>query len=228
MDTQIQEPLSNEERRRRERKVWRSAFLVALAIHLAVLLLWRTRGPLLSPFAAAGPRSGDDRAAAGSMQAINVATRPSLPIVPPPVPLPTIDNIEPIEFDEDVRLEDTGLKGFGEGFDGPGLENGTGQGDGGTSDQGLYRMVPPQPRGMIAPDFAEALRGHDVQVWVFVDATGRVVPDSTRLEPPTKDRDLNKRLIRDAAEWVFKPAVQGGKPIAAWFPYKISIGGEPD
>jgi len=54
-----------------------------------------------------------------------------------------------------------------------------------------------------------------------VDATGAVVPDSTRLEPPTKDRDFNRRLIREASEWVFRPASRDGRPIAAWFPYRI-------
>ena len=79
------------------------------------------------------------------------------------------------------------------------------------------------PRGMIIPPQNDDLRGTEVQVWVFVDTRGRVVADSTRLDPPTRDRGFNRRLIREAAEWVFRPAVQEGKPVASWFPYRISM-----
>ena len=50
---------------------------------------------------------------------------------------------------------------------------------------------------------------------------GRVVPDSTRLDPPTRSRDLNRQLIREAAEWMFRPAVQEGKAVSSWYPYRI-------
>ncbi|NIP60097.1 MAG: hypothetical protein GWM92_17380, partial [Gemmatimonadetes bacterium] len=65
--------------------------------------------------------------------------------------------------------------------------------------------------------------GTEVQVWVFVDERGRVVPDSTRLRPPTDDRAFNRRLVEEAAQWVFEPARQGGEAVAAWFPYTISM-----
>jgi hypothetical protein len=51
-----------------------------------------------------------------------------------------------------------------------------------------------------------------------------VVPDSTRLLPPTRDRGYNRRLIEEAAEWSFEPAQQDGEPVATWYPYKIKIG----
>jgi hypothetical protein len=76
---------------------------------------------------------------------------------------------------------------------------------------------------MIIPPANRDLRGTEVQVWVFVDEVGRVVADSTRLEPPTRDRDFNRRLIREAAEWVFRPARQEGRAVASWFPYRISM-----
>ena len=60
-------------------------------------------------------------------------------------------------------------------------------------------------------------------MWVFVDAAGKVVADSTRLNPPTSDRGFNRRLIDEAAEWVFNPATRNGQPVAAWFPYTISM-----
>jgi len=87
-----QQGFSAKDRRRRERKIWRSGLLVSLLFHLLVFFGWRGNVIPLSPFAAAGPRSGDNRAAAGSMQALNVRTPPPRPVVPPlvPIPIPTI------------------------------------------------------------------------------------------------------------------------------------------
>ena len=48
-----------------------------------------------------------------------------------------------------------------------------------------------------------------------------LVVDSTRLEPPTQDGAFNRRLIAEAAEWVFRPAMRAGEAISAWFPYRI-------
>ena len=103
------------------------------------------------------------------------------------------------------------------------MEDGTGAGDGGNADEGLFRLQPPSPRGLIIPPSNDDLRGVEVQVWVFVDTRGRVVADSTRLDPPTRDRGYNRRLIREASEWVFRPAVKGGQPVASWFPYRIAM-----
>ena len=91
------------------------------------------------------------------------------------------------------------------------------------ADEGRYRLEPPIPRGMIIPPANKNLKGTMVEVWVFVDERGRVVADSTRLNPPTKDRGFNERLIREASEWVFRPATQAGQAVASWFPYQISM-----
>lgn len=217
--------LSAGERRARDRKTWRRALLVSLLFHIVVFALWRTDGPLMSPFAAAGPRAGDNRAAGGSMQAMSIRIPPPRPIVPPRIPLPTVTPVEPVEFEpqlEDVMADVLGDRP-GDSPGPPGIEGGEGRGDGGTAEEGLFRLVPPSPRGMIMPPANDKLKGREVEVWVFVDERGRVVPDSTRLEPPTSDGDFNRRLIREASQWVFEPARQGGKPVASWFPYTISM-----
>ena len=219
-----QQGISAKDRRRRERGIWRTGLLVSLLFHLIVFFGWRGNVIPLSPFAAAGPRAGDNRAAAGSMQALNVRTPPPTPVVPPLVPLPTDILIEPIEFEDEVELDPAAVLGEAPGLsDVPGLETGTGQGDGGNADEGFYRLEPPSPRGMIIPPANRDLRGTEVQVWVFVDEVGKVVADSTRLDPPTRDRDFNRRLIREASEWVFRPARQEGRAVASWFPYRISM-----
>lgn len=219
-----QHEIDARERRRRERKVWRTALLVSVAFHLLLFLAWQGDVIPDSPFAAAGPRAGDNRAAAGGLQALNVHTPPPRPIVPPPVPIEVAVEVEPVEFEETVELDPSAVLGEEPGpLDRPGLDNGTGEGDGGNAEEGLYRLQPASPRGMIIPPTHDALRGTVVQVWVYVDERGRVVPDSTRLEPPTRDRGFNRRLIREAAEWVFRPAMEEGRPVGSWFPYRISM-----
>jgi hypothetical protein len=216
--------LQASDRRRRDRTVWRTGLLLSVLFHLLLFLGWR--GPVIpmSPFAAAGPRAGDNRAAKGSMQALNMSVPPSRPIIRPPRPLAVSVEIEPVEFEDSETLDPSSVLGDAPGDEeGPGLETGTGEGDGGTAEEGLYRLQPPSPRGMIIPPANESLKGTTVEVWVFVDERGRVVPYSTRLNPPTRDRSFNQRLIREAAEWVFRPATQGGKPVASWFPYQISM-----
>ncbi len=214
--------LSNRERRQKERRVWRIAFGVSVLAHLLVFLLWTGDVDLDSPFAAAGPRAGDNRAARGGLQAMNIRTPPPLPTNPTPVPVPTLTDVEPPEFEESQE-DVASVLGDRPGTEGPGTETGEGEGDGGTDETGRYTMVPPSPRGMIIPPADESLRGREVQVWVFVNESGRVVADSTRLRPPTPDRDFNRRLLQEAADWVFRPATQGGQPVAAWFPYTISM-----
>lgn len=212
------------DRRRRDRSVWRTGLLVSVLFHLIVFFGWRGSVIPDSPLAAAGPAAGDDRAAAGSMQALNVRTPPSVPLVPPPIPLPTEVAVEPVEFVQEVQIDPASVAGDSPGqLEAPGLETGTGLGDGGDSDEGLYRLQPPVPRGMIIPPDNDRLRGTEVQVWVFVDETGRVVADSTRLEPSTRDGDFNRRLIREASEWIFRPAQQDGEAVASWFPYRIRM-----
>lgn len=199
-----------------------AAITCSLLLHVAVFLLWR--GPVLPEQAtsAAGPERGDAQAAAGAMQALNIRAAPETPVVPPPVPIAVDPAVEIVEFDDEPRVDPADLLGDRPGLDAlPGVEAGTGTGDRGDAESGLDSLQPPSPRGMIIPPTHRDLRGTEVQVWVFVDDGGRVVADSTRLEPPTRDRDFNRRLIREASEWVFRPATRGGEPVAAWFPYRI-------
>jgi hypothetical protein len=200
---------------------------VSVLVHLVVLIAWRGTVIPPSPLAAAGPRTGDDRAAPGTLQAMNVRTPTTIPRVPPPVLIPTeivLDSVV-IDVPDDLSVFDpASVLGDRPGLDGlPGLPGGTGTGDGGNAESGRFRLEPASPRGMIIPPANRDLRGTEVQVWVFVDEAGRVVADSTRLDPATRDRDFNRRLIREASEWVFRPAQQDGRPVASWFPYRISM-----
>ncbi len=210
-------------RRRRERRKWRCAYLASLVLHILVLMPGGGRPIPPTPFAAAGPRANDDRAARGGMQAINVVSPPPRPIERPRVPLPVEIEIEPVVIEEEPVFDAAALIGELPGLDDPGLANGDGRGDGGTAAEGLRRILPPSPRGMIIPPANRNLRGVEIDVWVLVDASGQVVADSTRLDPPTRDRGFNRQLIREAAQWVFRPGTKDGQSVAAWFVYKISM-----
>ena len=211
-----------EDRRRHDRRIWRTGLWLSVLFHLLIIFGSRAVDMPLSPFAAAGPRAGDNRAARGSLQVLNLGTPPSAPIVPPPIPIPADVQIEPVMFEQAVLMDPASGLGDQPGLgEGPGLEDGDGKGDGGDSDEGFFRLQPPVPRGVIIPPNHNSLRGASVQVWVFVNERGRVIADSTRLDPPTRSRDLNRQLIREASEWMFRPAVQEGKAVASWYPYRI-------
>jgi len=215
-----------ETRKEQERRAWRFAFLGAFVVHVMVFILWPSGSNFTSPFAAAGPRNGDNAAASGGLQAMTLRTPTPRPIIPPRVPILTSDPIEIDPFENEVALETAQILGDRPGDAGPGLAEGDGEGDGGTAAEGLFRLMPPSPRGMIIPPSHPSLKGKRVEVWVFVDARGRVIPDSTALRPPTDNGELNNRLIREAAQWIFIPAKKGGQAVAAWFPYTISTGGD--
>src|SRR5690606_39887978 len=201
-------PLRSHEHWRRHRRVSRRALLASLLFHLLLFLVFGGERTPPSPFAAAGPRAGDDQAAAagGGMQTVALITPPELePIPRPPEPLPTPDIALEVEELPEPEIQPVNLAeapGFGgkeKGPDaGPGLEGGTGHGDGGTAATGRFRVIPPSPRGLILPpgDRPGNVRGKEIAIWVFVTETGRVVPDSTRLQPSTGNSSFDDRLRR--------------------------------
>lgn len=229
------------DRRERERKVWRVGLLLSVLFHLLLLFVGPPASLPESPFAAAGPRADDDRAAQGTVVALQLSAAPPDAAIPPPEEVFVEVEVDPPEIEPEPdalpevepdppELPEPGT-GTTQGSDpdpdpvtgDAGTATGTGQGDGGTTDEGRFRLVPPTPRGLIIPPTNSRLRGQEVQVWVFISEEGRVVPDSTRLEPPTSDRRFNEQIIREAAQWIFQPARQDGRAVASWFPYTISM-----
>lgn len=222
-------------------RAWSVALLTSVALHIVVLLIFRSASPLPNvPTSAAGPRMGDPNAAeGGGLEVISmaIATPPAQPaaIPEPPEPIPVPDaELPPVDVEEQPAtspLPGTGADpaaaaGGGQGNKvGPGIEGGTGRGDGGDAAEGLYRVTPPTPRGLILPpsDRPGKVRGREVVVYVFVTDRGRVVSDSTRLAPTSGDSKFDDRLRRQAADWVFSPARKAGVPIAEWFKYTIVL-----
>lgn len=220
-----------QDRRYNRAMVW--GLVVSVLGHVLLFLTFSGRPLPVAPFAAAGERRGDIRAApGGGLEAIQLSTPTRVPEPPAPIPEPTPEVIEmetpePEPPAEDVPAialaEDLATPGTEGPTEGPGLAEASGQGDGGTEAEGRFRVVPPRPRGMILPpsDRPDEVRGKEVEVWVYVAATGRVVPDSTRLNPSTGDRGFDRRLREHAASWVFEAARREGQPVGEWFRYTI-------
>ena len=224
------------ERRIGERRIWRAGLGASLVLH-ALLFLFGPRGLVPLPSAdAAGPDTGDVRAADGTMAVIPLSSappapirRPALPVVTVQVTVPELNPADPTaEFAVDLpEIRDTGV-GSTSGRDpgdlqGVGIPGGAGTGNAGTVLEGRARVIPPRPRGIILPPANEELRGRQIEIWVFVDERGDVVADSTRLEPPTPDATFNEHLAGEASRWSFDPARENGTPVAAWFPYTVSM-----
>lgn len=224
-----------EQERRHSRAAWGGIVLSALLHALILLFLGGDVVIPVSPFSAAGERRGSDRAAAGGgMQALELATptpEPPAPLPPVPVPVATLEAPPPEETVPEVEVPAIALaEGLATPGDpgellGPGLVTGEGEGDGGTDAEGLFRVVPPRPRGVILPpsDRPSQVRGKEVEIWVYVSAAGRVVPDSTRLFPPTGDRRFDRRLRDLASGWVFEAARKDGRTVAEWFRWTIQM-----
>lgn len=204
--------------------MWRTALLASVLLHLLVLLGGGRLAPPTPTVAAAGPEAGDARAASGGLQAMSITVPPPRPIVPPPLPIVTDIEFDPVEFDSEPQFDLAAVLGERPGDAPPGLD-GVGEGDAGDASEGVGGVIGAKPRGLIPPPNHDDLKGTEITIWVFVSEQGRVVADSTRLDPPTRNSKLNRQIIGEAAEWLFYPATRKGEPIAAWFSYTVSMGG---
>lgn len=225
------------ERHRNEHRSYSRALRLGLAAslvaHALLFLVFGGQSLPPSPFAAAGERQRDARAAkGGGIEAIELRTPEAVVVPPVPVPVPVAEVADEPIPEPEPEVEDVPAIALGEelsvaGTSGPavepGLVDGTGEGDGGTESEGRFRVVPPRPRGLTLPpgDRPSDVRGREIEVWVYVSAAGRVVPDSTRLSPPSGDRRFDRRLRDHAAAWVFEAASRDGRPVAEWFRYTI-------
>jgi hypothetical protein len=219
---------SGERQDRRFRRAMRVGIVASLLLHALLFLLFHDDTIPLVPQAAAGPDADDDIAAAGgSLETVNLRIAEPQPIPRPPEPVFVPDVLVPVEPQPQVEVEPVDLavlgRGTGEPAETPGAAGATGEGDAGTSEAGRARVVPPNPRGIIMPPggVPRNARGRTFTVYVFVDARGRVVSDSTRLIPTSGNGRWDRGVIERANEWVFEPARRDGRTVAEWWSFEF-------
>ncbi len=207
------------DRHRRERRIWRNGIAMSVAVHFLVFFIWKITAVPVSPYMASGPEQSDRTIDESSLRALSIWVPPNLPIAPSPIPIPSQLDIQEVELAQIIERGPVSVLG-----EWPSLDKLLGLSDGpGMPHQGASGWMPATPRDIIIPSNKRDLRGTEIQVWVFIDESGGVIPDSTYIDPVTEDTDFNRRLIRQAAEWLFRPGTRDGKPVASWFTYRISI-----
>lgn len=205
----------------------RVGIVASLLFHVVVLLLFRDDSIPLAPLAAAGADRDDDMAAeGGALETVNLRIAEPQPIPRPPDPV-FVPDVQVEQPQPQIEVEPVDLaalsQGTGEPAETPGATDATGEGDAGTSEEGRSRVVPPNPRGIIMPPggVPRGARGRTFAVYVFVDARGRVVADSTRIIPSSGDRGWDRDVIGRANEWVFEPARRQGRAVAEWWSFEF-------
>ena len=207
------------DRHRRERRIWRNGIAMSVAVHFLVFFIWKITAVPVSPYMASGPEQSDRTIDESSLRALSIWVPPNLPIAPSPIPIPSQIDIQEVELAQIIERGPVSVLGEWSNLDKLlGLSDGPGM-----PHQGASGWMPATPRDIIIPSNKRDLRGTEIQVWVFIDESGGVIPDSTYIDPVTEDTDFNRRLIRQAAEWLFRPGTRDGKPVASWFTYRISI-----
>lgn len=68
-------------------------------------------------------------------------------------------------------------------------------------------------------------RGKTYLTAVFIDTSGTVIPDSTRITPVPHDRTFAQNFANALARRRYRPAMQGGCPIGAWIRISYSFTG---
>ncbi|MBU01301.1 MAG: hypothetical protein CME14_08585 [Gemmatimonadetes bacterium] len=207
------------DRHRRERKIWRNGIAMSVAVHFLVFFIWKITAIPVSPYMTSGPEQSDRTIDKSSLRALSIWVAPNLPIAPSPIPIPSQIDVQEVKLAQIIDRDPVSVLGEWPGPDKlPGLSDGLGM-----PHQGVSGWMPATPRDIIIPNNKRDLSGREIQVWVFIDESGGVIPDSTYISPATEDIDFNRRLIRQAAEWLFRPATRDGNPVVSWFTYRISI-----
>lgn len=196
--------------RRRERVPYRRALgwglLASAALHVLLLLGWRTGAP-------GAPREGRaegperPRAVRSALRVHSVRARERVAIPPPPAPVPA--TAEP-----DVAAPRASSLSLAAAELEPRSYRRPGRGDGSGDEDAA--LTPPVPRS-VSPEWSPPpeVRGREVTIRVHVDASG-VPTGPVELRPPTPSQEFNRRLIRSAREMRFTPARRDGRPVAAW------------
>tara|TARA_B100000586_G_scaffold242498_1_gene196397 strand:- start:23 stop:685 length:663 start_codon:yes stop_codon:yes gene_type:complete len=216
--------VKNSDRRLLESIVWLKSFLLSTMVHISFFFLWwGEEVPQNVSMATQSFEGSGDSKPFGRIEWIRIQSTSREAELRPIVPLLELEISLAIEIEDTPIIEGTqilskDLNEFHSGLFGDQLsaeENDMGD----NSD----RTVPPLPRNIVIPQFIEDQDLEEIEVGVFVDEGGRVVPDSIRFVTPIYNDNIRKQLIEKAAEWIFDPATAAGKPVGSWFFYTIRM-----
>lgn len=207
----------NSERQRRA--LW-AGFAISAAIHALLLFGWRSSSQPVHGSLAAGPRSGDYRAAAGggAMTAISIAPPRPIEVPAPPATRPRLRDPQVDVRTSTPPIIAASLSGPGTEGDrsGPGLPGATGAGDGGSDQRGGDRWSDPTPRS-ITPrwDPPRELKGHRVTFRVQVDASGEPTGE-IEIQPRIAESAFMRRVRNDLLTMDYLPGRRDGRPVSGW------------
>lgn len=199
-------------------------FVLSALVHAVLLTGWRANGPEAPGSLAAGPRTGDFRAAAGGGEMLAIAIAAPRPIVIPAPPANQPRLAEPeVELDEsEQRVRTPALSGPAGGAmrisdrGGPGLLNADGGGDGGNSASGRDRRTEATPRSIIPTwNSPQELKGMVVTIRVLVDAGGRPTGE-IQVQPSIPNSGFDRELRKRFLSMDYVPAIRGGRAVSDW------------
>ena len=199
-------------RRRRDRAAWWGGMLASALLHALILFGPAGRAPEFARLASRGTNP-ELRVGGGGLQSIQVSVPRRVEIPPPPRPVLALDAPE-IELREAVPEISADLLPVGAPAPpaGRGAAAGPGEGEGGGGADGY---ISPVPRSVVPHwDPPGSVRGMEVTVRVFVDATGR--PSLVELHPPTPDEGFNRDIMRQVRAWEYRPAQRDGTAVEGW------------
>ncbi len=199
-------------------------FALSALVHALLLFGWRTTGPEATGSLAAGPRTGDFRAAAGGGEMLAIAIAAPRPIVIPAPPARQLRVVEPeVAIQEpEQRVLTAELAGPSGGAalisnrSGPGLPGADGRGDGGYNATGRDRRTPPTPRSIIPLwNPPKEVKGMVVTIRVLVDARGRPTGEIL-VQPRIPNSGFARKLRKEMLSMDYVPASRGGQAVADW------------
>ena len=199
--------------RRRDRAAWWGGMLVSALLHALVLFGPARQTPAFEQRATAGANP-DVRMGGGGLRSVRVAPPRRVEIPPPPRPVLAVDAPE-IEIREPAPQLSAELRPVGVPSPGAGRGAGAGGDDDGGGAGRADGYVAPVPRSVVPQwDPPGSVRGMEVTVRIFVDASGR--PGLVELDPPTPDEDFNRDIMRQVRAWEYRPAQRDGSAVDGW------------
>lgn len=199
-------------RRRRDRAAWWGGMLASALLHAFVLFGPAGRAPEFERLASRGTNP-ELRVGGGGLQSVRISPPRRVEIPPPPRPVLAVDAPE-IEVRETAPEISADLLPVGAPTlpAGRAAAAGPGEGEGGGGTDGY---ISPVPRSVVPHwDPPGSVRGMEVTVRVFVDATGR--PSLVELDPPTPDEGFNRDIVRQVRAWEYRPARRDGAAVEGW------------